>query len=106
MSHKVIKDQYYRSRGSTASFIKIVCAKCKNPICDYQKDGNGNLHRLYVDRIVNSPFVVKEPIADIGKIPNLKCSCSAIIAVPMVYKREGRLAFRLIHGSINKIKIS
>ena len=108
MKDLIKRDKFYRSRGSTATIMSITCSRCNMNICTYQKDGTGNLHRIYLDRIISSESFFKIPeyvrTVSLNELPNLVCSCRNIIAVPMVYKKEGRLAFRLLHGSIHKNK--
>ena len=110
MKAEIRKDKFYRSRGATTMLLTISCSKCGVHVCTYQKDGTGNLHRLYWDRIMESSEQFHIPpyhkSGSLKELPNLVCSCRNIIAVPMVYKKEGRLALRLIHGSIHKSKIS
>lgn len=109
MKDLIKRDKFYRARGATATILAIFCSRCKTSLCIYQKDGKGNLHRLYLDRIIKSESFFKIPAYNrsviLKGLPNIVCFCRNIIAVPMLYKEEGRLAFRLIHGSINKTKI-
>ncbi len=45
--------------------------------------------------------------SDKNGVPSFKCpKCDALIGVPMLYERERRLAFRLLHGSFVKVKSS
>jgi hypothetical protein len=105
--HSFRKDKYLSARGGSAQFYLIRCAKCRNVIALYQKDGQGRLLRLYLDRIVD-PKRLTDEIATVSTKKDmraLKCDeCQAIIGVPMVYEREKRLAFRLIHGAIVREK--
>ncbi len=109
MTDVIRRDKFYRFRGSTTTIVAIKCSRCNKNICTYQKDGTGNLHRLYLDRIINSDPFFKIPeynkLVSYKDLPNLVCSCRSPIAVPMVYKKEDRLAFRLLHGSIHKNKV-
>ena len=99
---KIKKDSYYRSRGKVFKVLRICCAKCDSEVMLYQKDGNGYLHRLYLNRIL-----APEEIAQLQDNPKLKqkdlnnlfCkNCGNIIGIPMLH-REGRLAFRLVSGN-------
>lgn len=109
MKAEIRKDKFYRSRGATTSLFTILCSKCGVRICTYQKDGTGNLHRLYWDRIIepseqfNIPAYHKD--RTLKELPYLVCSCRNVVGVPMLYKKEGRFALRLIHGSIHKTKL-
>lgn len=96
---KLKRDRYMSVRGGTSSFFNIYCAHCRRWLLLYQKDGPGNLYRLYVDRI-HAP-----EDEDIKKSSRLICTnCNIPVGVLMTYKREDRLAFRLIPGSIVKKK--
>ncbi len=92
------------ARGGTSAFLDIYCAQCRNWLLLYQKDGPGNLFRLYLDRI-HEP----ENLASLSrtnksqKFNGLTCtSCGASIGVPMTYEPESRPAFRLIPSTIVK----
>ena len=71
----------------------------------YQKDGSGNLIRMYHDRIFE-PNSLSKLLCDLSdRSPALKCpNCKTLLGVPMVYKPENRLAFRLIRGAVYKVK--
>ena len=88
------KDKYKKARGGYSRLLQISCQKCGSLICLYQKDGPGNLRRMYVDRII-------EPKASISK-KDLTCSNGHLIGVKMVYEKEKRLAFRLFVDSVIK----
>ena len=83
--------------------MDISCYKCNNLILIYQKDGPGNLRRLYLDRIFGPDNLVdlqKEAIKNIGP---LKCNkCKAIVGMPYVYIKEKRKAFRIFQDAIIK----
>lgn len=104
IKHKTKKDKYYKARGGTAQFLDIFCSKCNAYVVLYQKDGPGNLFRLYIDRIFESDIMENlQGIKNKSNLPTLKCSkCGNIIGIPMVYEREKRLAFRLIRGTTIK----
>lgn len=99
------KDRYAKVRGGNSHFINIYCSKCNSYILLYQKDGLGALIRLYLDRIFEPPVLAKLQYEcnDKKEIPNLTCpKCANLLAIPMVYKPENRLAFSLIRGSTIK----
>lgn len=91
---EIKSDKYKKSRGGHSRFLDIRCRKCDSRICFYQKDGPGNLRRMYIDRI-NAPTV---------SISNktLTCPDKHILAVKMVYEKENRPAFRLFVDSVTK----
>lgn len=92
---KVKSDRYSRARGGNSKLIKLFCSSCKGELLTYQKDGIGNLRRLYADRI-------QEDI----KNKDLRCkNCNNLIGVLIIYKKENRPAYRLISGSFIKENI-
>jgi ribosomal protein S27E len=105
--HKTKSDRYSKSRGGNSNFLDIYCSKCKYHILIYQKDGSGSLIRLYLDRIFDPPVFSSLQFDCNSKsdVPALKClNCHELIAIPMVYERENRLAFSLVRGKYIKKK--
>lgn len=97
------KDKYRESRGGYSRFLNIFCHHCGIKILTYQKDGPGDLKRMYLDRIVTPDNLVKLKNLPIKSIPNLICPrCKYVIAIPYVYPKEKRNAFRLFVGAIIK----
>jgi hypothetical protein len=95
MAKNIFKnDKYKKVRGGYSRLLKISCQKCDEYICNYQKDGPGNLRRMYVDRIVN-------PRVSILK-KDLSCSNNHLIGVKIIYDKEKRPAFRLFVDSVTK----
>ena len=91
MNNRIIRDKYYRARGGGAKILDIYCRKCDALQFHYQKDGKGQLHRLYLDRIRN-------PSAQ-GEV--LKChSCTAQLGIYIIFRRENRPAYRLLKQHI------
>lgn len=87
-------DKYKKTRGGYSRLLNISCEKCREHICNYQKDGPGNLRRLYRDRISNPKISVS------GK--NLTCSRGHLLGVGIIYDKEKRPAFRLFVDSVTK----
>jgi hypothetical protein len=87
-------DKYKKVRGGYSRLLEISCRKCNKVICHYQKDGPGNLRRMYLDRIINK----RVPIS--GK--NLNCPEAHLLGIKIIYKKENRPAFRLFVDSITK----
>ncbi len=104
---KLKKDAYFREREKATRLLDIVCAKCGAKVLLYQKDGRGELHRCYIDRILDPPKYEKlQHIANLRKddMPMLTCGkCNALIGYPMLH-REGRLAYFLIKSTYLKRK--
>jgi ribosomal protein S27E len=94
-------DKYRSARGGYSRLLNVFCRKCNNLILTYQKDGPGNLRRLYIDRI----FYPKNfsYLQDKNNVPVLKCKkCSEILGTPIIYKKENRKAFRLYQDAVTK----
>lgn len=102
---EIKKDKYYRDRGKTFTILRIICVKCHKEVLLYQKDGRGSLLRLYLNRILapESLASLQDTIKTIKDMHLLKCDCGNTIGIPMMHW-EGRLAFKLIHGSFIKNK--
>ena len=89
-------DKYKKTRGGYSRFLNIFCDSCGEYLVLYQKDGPGELKRMYLDRIVApkiSPAKAREFICP---------SCKKIIGTFYTYKKEKRPAIRLYQGSISK----
>ncbi len=107
VKHALKKDRYVNARGGNSQFLDLYCSGCKQHLALYQKDGRGSLIRLYLDRIFAPKELSDLCFQGLGKntMPNLKCpNCGLLIATPMVYEPEQRLAFRLVRGSFSKKK--
>ena len=91
---KLKNDRYKKNRGGYSRLLKIDCQKCGSPICLYQKDGPGNLRRMYIDRI-NEP---KVPISR----KDLSCPEGHLLGARIIYEKENRPAFRLFVDSVIK----
>ena len=92
---KIFKnDKYKKSRGGYSRLLQISCEKCSDIVCKYQKDGPGNLRRMYIDRII-------EPSVSVSR-KSLLCSSGHVLGVKIIYQKEKRLAFRLFVDSIVK----
>lgn len=105
---KMKNDKYRRARGGSAQMLDISCAVCGAYLMLYQKDGPGNLLRCYLNRIFAPPeleALQHNPSIDEPRdLSPLVCrACGTAIGTPMRYD-DGRLAFRLHHGSFAKRK--
>lgn len=87
-------DRYRKSRGGYSRFLLIRCEKCESEICLYQKDGPGNLRRMYIDR------VIKPKVSITGK--DLRCPEKHLLGVRIIYDKEKRPAFRLFVDAVTK----
>ena len=106
---KIEKDLAYRKRGGTAQWLLLLCGTCKKEITLYQKDGPGQLLRLYLDRITGSQG--ERPFKNINyeQIKNLSClACNSVIATPMIYGKDDRprTALRLINNGVEKVQLN
>ena len=105
MKYEVKSDKYTKARGGNSKFNIISCLSCKKEIFLYQKDGPGKLLRMYLDKFVAPQEFVKElkKISKKSEMKGLKCyCCGELLAVPMIYEKENRLAYRLINGKVTR----
>ena len=95
MNKIVLKnDKYKKARGGYSRLLLVSCQKCGSAICHYQKDGPGNLRRMYIDRISNPK------VSLIRK--DLTCGEGHLLGVKIMYEKESRPAFRLFVDSVTK----
>src|SRR4051812_38028680 len=94
MKKKLKSDKYRRTRGGYSRLLHISCTKCSAPICHYQKDGPGNLRRMYLDRISDSKVSLG------GK--TFTCPKGHVLGVKIVYEKEKRLAYRIFVDAVAK----
>jgi len=97
------KDNYWAARGKYSRCLNVYCRKCNSLILTYQKDGSGNLRRLYLDRIFSPKRLVNLYEKKLSAIPDLKCTkCKEIMGIPYIYQKEKRKAFRLFQDVVIK----
>jgi len=97
------KDKFKSARGGHSRLLDICCRKCENVVAIYQKDGPGNLLRLYLDRISSPENLVGLQYLNLQDIPTLKCDqCGEHMGTPYIYLKEKRKAFRLYQDSLIK----
>lgn len=100
---KLKKDKFKSSRGGYSKLLDIHCRKCDNVVAIYQKDGPGNLKRMYLDRIFFPEKLTNLQNSNLKDILELKCSkCGQILGSPYIYEKENRLAFRLFVDAVIK----
>jgi hypothetical protein len=102
MSHIDWKnDTYRKARGGYARLFAVSCATCGTHLFYYQKDGPGIFKRLYLDRIYQSNAYTGLQHRALQHIPQLLCpQCGEHLGIPIIYRREQRLAFRLFAGAV------
>ena len=103
------RDKYRKSRGNYSRVLELSCRVCKNKIANYQKDGAGNLRRMYLDRIIAPPKLANLSNNAIASIHPLRCPhCKEDLGTPYVYKKEQRKAFKVYQDAIKKkvVKLS
>lgn len=91
---KFINDQYKKARGGYSRLLQITCQKCNSLVCNYQKDGPGNLRRMYIDRISDSKVSTARK--------DFSCPNGHLLGIGIIYRKEARPAFRLFVDSIIK----
>ena len=105
--YELKKDRFTRARGGSSKLMAIRCAKCQHPALLYQKDGSGNLLRIYLDRIRAPEDLagLNQAATSKSDLKGLRCpNDQELLAIPMAYKPENRLALRVIRGSVHAEK--
>lgn len=103
MKYRIKKDKYKSTRGGYSRVINVKCRKCDNVIATYQKDGPGNLRRMYLDRIFSPTELIDLQYRELKDIKPLICSkCNELIAVPYLYEKEKRKAYKVFQDAIIK----
>jgi len=92
-------DAHSKKRGGYSTLLEIYCAECSTFLFYYQKDGDGDLFRCYLNRILGpEPFSLlqQDPqIKEISDMPMLTCpTCNTCIGSPMRHS-DNRLAFNM-----------
>jgi ribosomal protein S27E len=97
------RDKFKSARGGYSRLLDISCRKCDQLAVTYQKDGPGNLRRLYLDRIFSPERLVGLQHENLKDIPSLKCQqCGEVLGTPYIYPKENRKAFRLFQDAATK----
>lgn len=106
-THLLKSDKFRKARGGHSRILDVSCAKCGSHLFYYQKDGSGILKRTYLDRIYKSSKYSGLQSKKLKTLPQLSChKCKEVIGIPVVYKKEKRLAYRLFVGGVTKKIIS
>ena len=103
-------DKYRKARGGKAFVVELGCSGCGAYLLTYQKDGDGQLKRCYLNRILAPDTLASlshnPEIKESGDLPHLNCSkCGTVIAAPIRH-HDGRLAFRLRQGFFTKRRLT
>jgi len=102
-SLKIKRDRYKSARGAYSRILNIYCRKCENLVAVYQKDGPGNLRRMYLDRIFSPSSIYGLEQSEIKEIKPLVCNkCNELLGIPYIYVKETRKAFRLFQDAVTK----
>lgn len=97
------RDKYKSARGGYSRLLDVLCRQCQQPVLVYQKDGPGNLRRLYLDRIFSPDNLTDLQTKNIRDIPALRCpQCSEVLGTAYIYAKEKRPAFRLYQDAVTK----
>lgn len=100
-------DQYRQTRGGKAQMIDVNCTVCGMRVLHYQKDGDGQLLRCYINRIFSPEKYERlqydKNVQSTKDLGNLVCDCGNLLGVPTRYK-DGRLAYRLIRGKFQRLR--
>lgn len=101
--YKAKKDKYTTARGGWSTLLSIFCTGCGKEVLLYQKDGPGPLKRMYLDKMLAPALLVKraKKYKYKSRMAPLRCDgCREIMATPMVYEKEKRLAQEVIPGKL------
>ena len=97
------RDKYKSARSGYSRLLNLHCRKCDTIFAEYQKDGPGNLRRLYMDRIMAPKKLVGQEKKNIKDISPIRCpKCEVIVGMPYIYKKENRKAFRVFQDAFVK----
>jgi hypothetical protein len=100
---KLKRDKYKSARGGSSRLLNVHCRQCDNIFLVYQKDGSGNLRRLYMDRILEPDNLVGLQKNNIKDIAPIKCDkCGLLVGMPYIYQKEKRHAFRVFKDAVIK----
>lgn len=103
MNFKFKKDKYKSARGTHSRLLNLFCRVCGEKILTYQKDGPGNLRRLYFDRIFYPKKWANLESKLLNAVPTLSCpKCKEDIGTPYIYKKENRKAFKVYQDALVK----
>ena len=103
MSFEFKKDKYKNARGTHSRLLNLFCRVCNEKILTYQKDGPGNLRRLYFDRIFTPKNLTNLESKPLNAVPILRCpKCNEDIGTPYIYKKENRKAFKVYQDMLVK----
>ncbi|MBS3116305.1 hypothetical protein J4421_01790 [Candidatus Woesearchaeota archaeon] len=97
------KDEYKSARGTYSRLLNLFCRVCGEKILVYQKDGPGNLRRLYFDRIFSPKKWTNLESKPLNAVQILSCpKCKEDIGTPYIYKKENRKAFQIYQDALIK----
>lgn len=65
---KLKSDKYKKARGGGNKMLEILCGECESFVCNYQKNGAGNLRRMYVDRIADAKVSLLEKVSNVQMV--------------------------------------
>lgn len=100
---KLKRDKYRTARGGCTRLLDLKCRSCGEKVLNYQKDGPGQIYRLYLDRIFAPIELVNLQYKNLKEINPLKCpGCKKLLGVPYIYKKETRKSFRIFAGALIK----
>lgn len=100
--NKIIKDQFYQSRWGYLRALEITCRSCGWFISYYQKDGPGNLRRMYLDRMSQAKLPVHWRV-ECEKLTPVRCPhCQKLLGTCYIYEKENREAIILYQDAVKK----
>jgi len=93
-------ENHFKKKIKGSHLLRITCAHCRYFIALYQKVGESNLVKMYLDRIVESSM-------DLSDIPGaILCpECGVKIATKYTVKTDNKPAYRLSPSMFHKAKV-
>lgn len=95
--YTIKNDRYQKTRGGNSRILDVTCEHCGHHVCFYQKDGPGNLRRMYTDRMID--LQIDDKILSCG-------NCRRELGVRIIWQKENRPAYRLFVESVKKKRAS
>ena len=96
------KDIYTKNLGFYYEFLNLYYRKCGTKIAKYQKDGPGDLLRIYIDRILENEELLNFAIDKKMLCPH----CQRLLGLGYLYPKEQRPAYILFQNTIVKKPVS
>lgn len=99
-----IRDESQAARGEP-KMLRLCCDRCGRQFAIYQKDGEGPLKRMYLDRVHEPAELRAMATGPLEALPEVfRCQCGEEIGVRMLYGKAA-LGNRMTHSTENRFAI-